>query len=171
VAIKVELPQILDSGDRTEFESGAVRDMHEGKGRCDLLPLDVVAGIFTSYEGERNIFLYLESFQNGGKVDELYNILREFMWREYGYYSTMLLEVAKHFEEGCRKYGENNWKKGIPVKVYIDSAVRHYLKYLRGDRDEPHDRAFCWNIMCAIWTCTHKPELNDYRKDDENASN
>ena len=30
--------QILDSEERTEFESGAVRDMHEGKGRMDLLP-------------------------------------------------------------------------------------------------------------------------------------
>ena len=33
-----------DSGDRTEFESGAVRDIQAGKGRCDLLPLDVVGG-------------------------------------------------------------------------------------------------------------------------------
>ena len=30
---------ILDSGDRTQFSSGAVRDMKGGKGRCDLLPL------------------------------------------------------------------------------------------------------------------------------------
>lgn len=30
--------KIKDSGDRTEFSTGAVRDMHEGKGRCDLLP-------------------------------------------------------------------------------------------------------------------------------------
>lgn len=29
---------IKDSGDRTKFETGAVRDMHEGKGRMDLLP-------------------------------------------------------------------------------------------------------------------------------------
>ena len=29
---------ILDSGDRTAFPTGAVRDMHEGKGRMDLLP-------------------------------------------------------------------------------------------------------------------------------------
>jgi hypothetical protein len=28
---------IKDSGERTEFASGAVRDMHEGKGRMDLL--------------------------------------------------------------------------------------------------------------------------------------
>ena len=36
---------ISDSGDRTAFDSGAVRDMHEGKGRCDLMPLDVAATI------------------------------------------------------------------------------------------------------------------------------
>lgn len=29
---------IKDSGERTEFETGAVRDMHSGKGRMDLLP-------------------------------------------------------------------------------------------------------------------------------------
>lgn len=31
-------PTILDSGERTEFSSGAVRDMHAGKGRFDLMP-------------------------------------------------------------------------------------------------------------------------------------
>ena len=32
---------IKDSGDRTNFESGAVRDLRIGKGRMDLVPLDV----------------------------------------------------------------------------------------------------------------------------------
>ena len=73
----------------------------------------------------------------------------------------MLLEVSKHFEEGAKKYGENNWQKGIPVHCYIDSMVRHYLKFLRGDTDEPHDRAFVWNVMCCAWTVIHKPEMND----------
>ena len=30
--------EIKDSGERTEFNTGAVRDMHQGKGRYDLLP-------------------------------------------------------------------------------------------------------------------------------------
>ena len=34
--------EIKDSGERTQFNSGAVRDMHEGKGRCDLLPMCVL---------------------------------------------------------------------------------------------------------------------------------
>ena len=78
----------------------------------------------------------------------------------------MLLEVSKHFEEGALKYGENNWQKGIPESSYIDSAVRHYLKWLRGDNDEQHDRAFIWNIMCLIWThehITNKQPVTDKR--------
>jgi len=160
---------IKDSGDRTKFESGAVRDMHEGKGRCDLLPLGVIA----SYLNNNPVFYHINGFTFHNDTLRLEMALDAFVehYTDWDSRFTMLLEVAKHFEEGCKKYGENNWQKGIPVKCYIDSAIRHYLKWLRGDQDEPHDRAFCWNIICAIWTCEHKPELNDYRKENENASN
>ena len=33
---------IKDSGNRTEFNTGAVRDLHEGKGRYDLIPWDAI---------------------------------------------------------------------------------------------------------------------------------
>lgn len=33
---------IKDSGERTTFETGAVRDMHTGKGRMDLLPFHAI---------------------------------------------------------------------------------------------------------------------------------
>lgn len=166
-----EEPHILDSGNRREFETGAVRDIQEGKGRCDLLPLDVVAEFYQIYSGDRQpeIFKKINEFCITGEVLYLYRVvdLSCFIFDETGSFSTMFLEVAKHFEEGCKKYGENNWQKGIPTHCYIDSAVRHYLKYLRGDTDEPHDKAFCWNILCCIWTCIHKPELNDYAKKEE----
>lgn len=154
---------IKDSGNRREFETGAVRDIQEGKGRCDLLPLDVVSGCYYSRfpdDVEWAVFDELYLFTQTGDIEHLHNVL--LMREPYDCMSGMFLEVSKHFEEGCKKYGENNWQKGIPVRCYIDSAVRHYLKWLRGDTDENHDRAFCWNIMCCIWTCIHKPELNDY---------
>ena len=158
--------KILDSGDRTQFDTGAVRDMREGKGRCDLLPLDVAAWILAPRnEAESPVLYWLNRFQEHGNPDALREALYSFLCyhRHWGGSSaTMPLEVAKHFEEGAKKYGENNWQKGIPVPCYIDSAVRHYLKWLRDDEDEPHDRAFVWNIMCAWWTCMHKPELNNY---------
>ena len=155
---------ILDSGNRTEFGTGAVRDMQEGKGRCDLLPMGVIAEMMHD-----EILAEIGNFQNYSKVYHLRFALDTF-YRHHGDWncvSDMLLDVSIHYEEGAKKYGENNWQKGLPVKCYINSAVRHYLKWLRGDQDEPHDRAFCWNILCAMWTCKHKPELNDYRKEDE----
>ena len=174
-------PHILDSGDRTEFESGAVRDMREGKGRCDLLPMEVMDCLFND-----RIFSDILKFQDRGDVKYLYNAIDKFShhWLADGAlngctdedrptiekiaYANMCLEVAKHFEEGAKKYNDNNWRLGIPVKCYIDSAVRHYLKYIAGWDDEPHDRAVAWNLMCCIWTCVHKPELNDYAKKEVN---
>lgn len=158
-----EKPHILDSGNRREFDTGAVRDIQEGKGRCDLMPLDVVGRYL-----EDEILEDIAAFQKTGSVDSLYLVLWKFAphWGSKEHMnvsnSTMLLEVSKHYEDGCKKYGERNWQKGIPIRCYIDSAVRHYLKFIRGDMDEPHDRAFVWNILGAIWTCIHKPELNEY---------
>lgn len=54
-------PKILDSGERTEFSSGAVRDMHAGKGRMDLLPWAAIMEIAKHCEngaikyGEHNV--------------------------------------------------------------------------------------------------------------------
>ena len=158
---------IKDSGDRTEFETGAVRDMREGKGRCDLLPLDIIAN-FDEDDVLYQIYLFTDGDGIGlcGYPGYLIRAIESFceaVDRNWDIY-TMLLEVAIHFEEGAKKYGDNNWRKGIPVRCYIDSALRHYFKYRRGDKDEPHDRAFCWNLLCAAWTCEHMPELNEYAK-------
>ena len=156
---------IKDSGTRREFETGAVRDIQEGKGRCDLLPLDAVAAFFShgdNYSTYSQVLRDIHKFTISGNINLLCKALEDFFVKPFGTGPTMFLEVSKHFEEGAKKYGEYNWQKGIPTHCYIDSAVRHFLKFIRGDKDEPHDRAFVWNILCCIWTCKNKPELNDY---------
>ena len=165
-----KIPTIKDSGERREFGTGAVRDIQEGKGRCDLLPLDVIAEAYGIMFGKddfsHKIFSSLKNFVETGEHEFLIDAMGDFLCESrFTGWSDMILEVSKHFEEGAKKYGEHNWQKGIPVRCYIDSATRHYLKFLRKDDDEPHDRAFVWNLMCCMWTCIHKPELNDYRKD------
>ena len=165
---------ILDSGDRRTFESGAVRDMQEGKGRCDLLPLEVINKLLFD-----DCISMISDFLKDQDTAHLYHTLEVFCSRAYGAsIPTMILEVSKHFEEGAKKYGENNWQKGLPPKCYIDSALRHYFKHLRGDQDEPHDRAFVWNLMCCIWEVDHhKKEVKGlgvvYRekKDDRSCMN
>lgn len=152
---------IIDSGERRTFESGAVRDIQDGKGRCDLLPLDVLSDETLNLIGK---------FKETGDTLYLKRALYESKFFPDNY--TMLLEVAKHFEEGNKKYppdedGTPNWQKGIPAHCYVDSGVRHYLKHKRGDTDEPHHRAFAWNMLCCAWTCKHLPELNDYKRGEE----
>lgn len=52
---------IKDSGERTEFDTGAVRDMHVGKGRMDLLPWRAIIEVSKHCEngaakyGEHNV--------------------------------------------------------------------------------------------------------------------
>ena len=47
------MSEILDSGNRRKFESGAVRDIQEGKGRMDLVPIREVAELFSNVEDGR----------------------------------------------------------------------------------------------------------------------
>jgi hypothetical protein len=96
--------EIKDSGQRSQFSTGAQRDCQEGKGRMDLLPF------------------------------------------------RALIELAKVYEEGAKKYNDNNWRKGIPLSRYVDSGMRHLAKWMIGWRDEPHLAQAAWNIMCLIET-------------------
>lgn len=151
---------IKDSGSRTEYDSGAVRDIQEDKGRTDLLPLDVVAELFEGND-EMLVLRCIAKFMKDKNDAHLYNAIAGFCHMHNWTFPECLLEVSKHYQQGAEKYGERNWEKGIPLHSYIDSGVRHYLKYIDGQIDEPHDRAFVWNMLGAIWTLRHKPELND----------
>ena len=140
--------RILDSGDRREFETGAVRDMAEGKGRCDLMPLEQVAKLLDDDEIIKRIWIY----QIGGDILYIKMAIRVFCTSLGLSLPHAMLELSKHFEQGAIKYGERNWEKGLPEYCYIDSAIRHYLKWLDNQNDEPHDRAVLWNLMCLWWT-------------------
>lgn len=158
--------EIKDSGTRRKFMSGAVRDVAEGKGRCDLLPLTVLSGIF-----QDNTFANLDLYIRTGNLMILNNIIVLFSKEYLGGLESAILDVSKHYEDGARKYAERNWEMGIPLHCYIDSAIRHYLKYKRGDDDEPHARAFLWNILGAWWTHVNKPEMIDLPFADKETNN
>ena len=127
---------ILDSGNRREFESGAVRDIQEGKGRCDLLPLGEVAVFLADM-----VMARIADFMITGNVQFLRNAIADFVAEAFENRYQAIMELSIHYEEGCKKYGERNWTKGIPLHCFIDSGVRHYLKFLQGITDERHDRA------------------------------
>ena len=155
------MAELKDSGARREFSSGAVRDIQEDKGRCDLLPLDVVSTIINSDGVKDDVLCCISGYIRSGITDYLCLAIKYFIVKCKMDMCTAIIEVAKHYEDGAKKYAERNWEKGIPVHCFIDSGVRHYLKHLRGDTDEPHYRAFIWNMLGAVWTHNNKPELID----------
>lgn len=148
--------ELKDSGARREFSTGAVRDIQEGKGRCDLLPL-VEVGMVT----EDDILSYIGHFMETGTIAYIEDAIREFSQKNYTSIGDALLNLAKHFADGAKKYTDRNWEKGIPCHCFVDSGVRHYIKFKSGWDDEPHDRAFLWNMYCLLWTLRNHPELND----------
>lgn len=148
--------EIKDSGERRTFSTGSVRDVSEGKGRCDLLPLGIISDRL-----DDKIFMFIEEYIRQGNVTSLWFALDEFIGIDDKQWYSVLLDVSKHYEAGAKKYAERNWEKGQPLHVYIDSGVRHYLKFKAGLTDEPHLRAFVWNILGAIWTHRNKPEMID----------
>lgn len=154
---------IQDSGTRREFESGAVRDMAEGKGRCDLLPLIDVANLLTEDDTFFDASILKKIFNNiAGCIDEsnskqirygyAISAIKEFASMTCNSVFDLMLEVAIHYEEGAKKYDERNWEKGLPLWCFLDSATRHLLKYLDERNDEPHGRAFVWNMLGFMFT-------------------
>lgn len=170
------MSEIKDSGERREFDTGAVRDIQEGKGRCDLLPLQEISDLAGFAATDENIGysdeLMLEQFSD--IMQEINDFVKEgipaHLFEAVIIFTencaemdifTAINEVAKHFEDGATKYGDRNWEKGIPLHCYIDSGIRHLTKYCYGADDERHDRAFMWNMICAVWTVRNIPEMDD----------
>ncbi len=142
-------PTIKDSGTRREFSSGAVRDMAEGKGRCDLLPLSTCDMLCLDDNFQISTFSNFITATNSDRLEYIKQLCISLKFKSF---YDMMLEVSIHFEDGAKKYGVNNWQKGIPRTAYVDSATRHYLKFKAGHTDERHDRACMWNVLCLWWT-------------------
>lgn len=176
---RVQSSEILDSGDRTQFKSGAVRDLKEGNGRCDLMPLNIIGSIISKRLPEKSwvgdILNIISNFMFCKDVTCLYDVVDIAIDNMYdGDCIESMLELSIHFKQGAEKYGERNWEIGIPCHSYIDSGVRHLLKFADNRTDEDHKRAFLWNMCCLIWTYVNRPDMNDLPNyeypDSENSS-
>ena len=149
----------IDSGNRREFSTGAVRDIDETKGRCDLLPLGVVADLLGI---NTDVLSDLDRAVHGRDVimstqSALISFIKHRGWNM----DQAIFEASIRYKEGAEKYEPRNWEKGIPLHSYYDSAIRHYIKYICGWDDEEHDRAVVWNLMSALWTYENLPEMRD----------
>ena len=80
-----------------------------------------------------------------------------------------LIELGKIAQLGAKKYGENNWRKGIRVTRLIDAAYRHLISASSGkDYDEVdgnnHLASAAWNCLVAIQMIKDNKEMDDRYK-------
>lgn len=73
---------------------------------------------------------------------------------------------ARICEGGAKEYGRDNWKRGLPFRDVLDSALRHLLAFAKGqDRDEKsgelHLGHAMWNVMAIIEYMQTHPEMDD----------
>jgi hypothetical protein len=156
------------NGEPTVFETGAKRDNQAGKGRIDLMPLYVVSECIehdlthgadsTQLE---DLLRYIESFQRDGSDQMIIYTIVAFGNKAYKDLYTAFIEAGHRYEAGGVKYGDRNWEQGVPLHVYVNSAIRHLLKWYRGDDDEDHAGAVIWNLLNLVWTYRTYPDMND----------
>lgn len=152
------------NGEPTVFESGAKRDNQVGKGRVDLMPLFVAEELINKYTDNKTLGILLgniETFQRHGDGEILLDTIHIFSSVAYGSIHTALIEVGHRYEAGGVKYGDRNWEQGVPLHVYVNSSIRHLLKYYRGDEDEDHAGAVIWNLLNLIHTYRTNLAMND----------
>ena len=82
---------------------------------------------------------------------------------------SALIRISRHMEDAIKPdpetgkphYPERNWEKGLPIHTMVDSAFRHLAKYVEGWTDEDHLCAAATNLLMALWTEEHRPEMQD----------
>ena len=77
-----KVSEIKDSGERTEFETGAVRDMHEGKGDMLSLPWRALLRLSVHYENgakKYGRFNYLKGIPVSSFIDSAFRHLAKYV--------------------------------------------------------------------------------------------
>ena len=115
--VSTENPHILDSGDRTQFESGAVRDMRAGKGRCDLMPLDVVA-YFLRDDDEKPDYVLdaVYRFQESDDISVLDSAIDHFNGEKW---IVSMYSTTCDISGICKKYGGGGHSKAAGFQCTV----------------------------------------------------
>ena len=66
--------------------------------------------------------------------------------------TMMLHRWAQLMERGSIGYGDRNWERGIKLSSFQDSAMRHLVQLIEGDRTEDHAAAILFNVSGYEYT-------------------
>ena len=67
-----------------------------------------------------------------------------------------LEDLVKVLEFGAKKYGDDNWKKGLPTTEICESMLRHTFAFMQGeDNDTESGISHIGHIMCNVMFLAH----------------
>lgn len=81
-----------------------------------------------------------------------------------------LIELAKVLDYGSKKYGDNNWRKGLLWSRVLAAALRHLMAYIGGEDKDPetglsHLAHVAACIMFLLeYEVTHKDKDDRYKQ-------
>ena len=178
-----EFNEVKDSGKRQNFDTGSVRDTDEGKGQphliagealCKALNFHITSAELTDLKIiEENLLSYSKLVEDREKnIYYIYSsielISKYISSTEDNTHSSVMKRLAKHYQNGAKKYSKNNWRKGQPISRYYDSSMRHLWALMDDKTEEDHAAALLWNLIAIIQTKIDvqkgllSTELNDY---------
>ncbi len=77
-----------------------------------------------------------------------------------------LRRLAATYGEGAQKYGDHNWRKGMPISSTLNHAIAHIYEYLTGDQSEDHLAHAAWGLFAVMHFEETKPKMQDLKTDD-----
>lgn len=96
-------------------------------------------------------------FKNGAQRDEYIAAVRlDLIPKEF------LFAVGKTLSEGAVKYGEHNWRKGLPTSSTMNHVLQHIAKYIEGDVTEEHLAHAACGLMFQIYFDAHPEKFAEF---------
>lgn len=77
-----------------------------------------------------------------------------------------LRRLAETHAEGADRYGQYNWRAGMPFTDTLNHCLAHINAYLTGDKSEDHLAHAAWNLFALMHFEETHPEMNDLKVDD-----
>jgi hypothetical protein len=69
--------------------------------------------------------------------------------------------TAMACQEGCVKYGEENWHNGFRLKILCNHAQRHKVRYVNDVVEDDELGHASWGYMASIHMLIYRPDMCD----------
>lgn len=153
---------LKDTGQRTNFEWGAMKDLWGDRVDYTMIPTEFVEEIYDEYRFMNDteistIWTRFLSWQNGWwyikLIKRIFDMETGVILKNPTIPTDVLERLARHYMNWTKKYERDNWKKYWPEikEIAKQSTWRHFISWFDGEEDEDHAMAIVFWIITYEW--------------------